>query len=118
MDDLIITGEDVREICRTRENLSVRFQMKELGELKHFLGLEVDRTNEGLFLCQEKYARDLLQKFGMLDCKPISTPMEANSKLCAHEGKDLKDGTMYQQIVGSLIYVTLSRSGISLQLVW
>ena len=43
--------------------------MKELGELKHFLGLEVDRTDEGLFLCQQKYTRDMLQKFNMLECK-------------------------------------------------
>ncbi|KAM1391671.1 hypothetical protein ACFX2I_019364 [Malus domestica] len=44
VDDLIITGEDEAEILRTKENLSVCFQMKELGQLKHFLGLEVDRT--------------------------------------------------------------------------
>lgn len=54
VDDLIITGDDEDEIRRTRENLSIRFQMKELGELKHFLGLEVDRSNKGLFLCQRK----------------------------------------------------------------
>lgn len=83
VDDLIITGDDVEEIRRTKENLSVRFQMKELGELKHFLGLEVDRTGKGFFLGQQKYARDFLQKYGMLNCKPISTPMEVNAKLCS-----------------------------------
>ncbi|KAL5787084.1 hypothetical protein ACOSP7_004033 [Xanthoceras sorbifolium] len=57
VDDLIITGDDVEEICRTKENLSVRFQMKELGQLKHFLGLEVDQTLEGIFLYQQKYAK-------------------------------------------------------------
>jgi hypothetical protein len=113
VDDLIITGDDDAEIYQTKENLSVRFQMKELGELKHFLGLEVDRTEEGLFLCQQKYAKDLLQRFGMLECKPISTPMEANAKLCAHAGKDLQDGAMYRQLVGSLIYLTLTRPDIS-----
>ncbi|XP_060973935.1 uncharacterized mitochondrial protein AtMg00810-like [Cannabis sativa] len=87
--------------------------MKELGELKHFLGLEVDRTKEGLFLCQQKYAKDLLQRFGMLECKPISAPMEANAKLCAHAGKDLQDGAMYRQLVGSLIYLTLTQPDIS-----
>lgn len=50
VDDLIITGDMVEEIGQTRENLSVRFQMKELGELKHFLGLEVEKTREGMFL--------------------------------------------------------------------
>ncbi|XP_062100706.1 uncharacterized mitochondrial protein AtMg00810-like [Humulus lupulus] len=113
VDVLIITGDDEAEICQTKENLSVFFQMKELGELKHFLGLEVDQTKEGLFLCQQKYARDLLQRFGMLECKPISTPMETNAKLCAHEGKDLQDGVMYRQLVGSLIYLRLTQPDIS-----
>lgn len=113
VDDLVVTGDDEFEIGQTKGNLSVRFQMKELGELKHFLGLEVDRTEEGLFLCQQKYAKDLLQKFGMLECKPISTPMEVNAKICAHEGKDFQDVTMYRQLVGNLIYLTLTRPNIS-----
>ncbi len=70
--------------------------MKELGELKHFLRLKVVRSKEGLFLCQQKYIRDLLWKFGMLDCKLISTPIEANIKLCSAEGKNLEDVTMYR----------------------
>lgn len=68
VDDLVVTGDDVEEIDRIRKKLSVRFQMK---ELKHFMGLEIDRVREDLFLCQQKYTRDLLQK---VDCKPISTP--------------------------------------------
>lgn len=113
VDDLIITGDHVEEIQQIRGNLSVRFQMKELGELNHFLGLEVERAKDGLFLCQQKYAQDLLDKYGMLDCKPISTPMEVNIKLCATEGKDLDDSTMYRQLVGSLIYLTLTRPDIT-----
>lgn len=108
MDDLIITGDDEEEILQSKENLSVRFQMKELGQLKQFLGLEVHRTQEEILLCQQKYSKDLLKKFGMLKCKPISTPMEPNAKMCAHEGKDLEDATMYRQLVGSLIYLTLT----------
>ena len=79
VDDLIITGDHEAEILQTKMNLSVRFQMKELGELKHFLGLEVEHTKEGLFLCQQRYAKILLQKFGMSDCKPLSTPLEVNA---------------------------------------
>ncbi|KAF8378670.1 hypothetical protein HHK36_030019 [Tetracentron sinense] len=48
----------------------------------------------------------------MLVCKPISTPVEANTKLCVDEGKDLEDSTMYRQLVGSLIYLTMTRSDI------
>ena len=86
--------------------------MKELGELKHFLGLEVERTKEGLFLGQQKYAKDLLQRYGMLDCKPISTPMDPNVRLQEDKWKDMEDVTMYRQQVGSLIYLTLIRPDI------
>lgn len=113
VDDLIITGDNTEEIQLIRENLATRFKMKELGKLKHFLGLEIEESKEGFFLGQQKYARDLLKRFGMLECKPISTPMDANVKLCAHEGKDLEDATMYRQLVGSLIYLTMTRPDIS-----
>lgn len=113
VDDLIIKGDCEEEILQTKENLSVRFQMNELGQLKHFLGLVVDRTQEGIFLHQKKYSSDLLKRYGMLECKPILTPMEANAKICAHEGRDLGYATMYRQLVGSLIYLTSSRLDIS-----
>ncbi|PKI63871.1 hypothetical protein CRG98_015754 [Punica granatum] len=87
--------------------------MKELGHLKHFLGLDADHTQEAIFLYQQKYSKYLLKKFGMLNCKSISAPMEPNAKMCAHEGKDFEDATMYSQLVGSLIYLTLIRPDIS-----
>lgn len=80
--------------------------MKELDWLNHFPSLKVDRTEEGFF-CQQKYAENLLKKFKMLECKPISTLIEVNAKLCTHEGKDLQDETIYQQFIRSLIYLTL-----------
>ena len=83
--------------------------MKELGESKHFLGLEVERTNDGILICQQKYAQDLLDKYGMLECKPISTPMEVNAKLCSAIGKELEDVTMYRQLVGSLSHANPTR---------
>ncbi|CAN1849719.1 Retrovirus-related Pol polyprotein from transposon TNT 1-94 [Linum perenne] len=113
VDDLIITGDDEVEVTQIKANLSVRFKMKELGELRHFLGLEVEKTKEGLFLCQHKYSKDLLEKFGMLECKPVSAPVDASVKLRSTEGKDLEDTTTYRQLVGSLIYLTLTRPDLS-----
>lgn len=55
----------------------------------------------------------MLQKFGMLECKPTLTPMETNAKICEHEGRNLEDSSMYRQLVGSLIYLTLTRPEIS-----
>ncbi|CAL1390263.1 unnamed protein product [Linum trigynum] len=113
VDDLIVTGDDEEEINRTRMNLSIRFQIKELGELKQFLGFEVEKREDGLFLSRRRYAIVLLEKFGLQECKPTTTPMEANVKLNSQEGKDLEDVTMYRQLVGSLIYLTLTRPDIS-----
>lgn len=101
VDDLIITGDAVNEIQMVRENLSVRFLMKDLGELNHFLGLEVERNAKGLFISQKKYAEDLLKKFGMQNCKSIATPMEVNQKLRAEDGDELEDTRLYRRLVGS-----------------
>ncbi|TYK03493.1 putative mitochondrial protein [Cucumis melo var. makuwa] len=78
MDNLIITGDHIDKARQIKQNLLVRFEMKELGELKHFLGLEMEYSEKGLFLGQQKYVKDLLQKYDMSDCKKISTPMEVN----------------------------------------
>jgi hypothetical protein len=87
--------------------------MKELAELKHFLGLKVEKIQEGIFLCQHKNAKDLLEIYGMLECKPLTTPMEPNAKLRVGEGNDLVDIRMYRQMVSSLIYLTLTRPDIT-----
>ncbi|XP_049391517.1 uncharacterized mitochondrial protein AtMg00810-like [Solanum stenotomum] len=87
--------------------------MKELEHLNHFLGLEVDRSEEGICLHQQNYSKDVLKKFGMFNCKQTSTPLDPNVKMCAHEGKDLEYATMYRQLMGSLIYLTLTRLDIS-----
>ena len=76
--------------------------------MKHLLGLEVEHTKEELFLGQQKYAKDLLQRYAMINCKPMSTPMDPNMRLQEDEEKDLEDVTMYRQLVGSLTYLTLT----------
>jgi hypothetical protein len=83
--------------------------MKDLGELKFFLGIEVIKTPEGIWLSQQQYALDMLSKYGMGGCKPISVPLNQNGKLSADAGEVLEDATMYKKIVGSLIYMTITR---------
>ncbi|MCO5611992.1 hypothetical protein L7F22_066253 [Adiantum nelumboides] len=82
--------------------------MKDLGELRYFLGIEIIHTKEGIWLTQRQYALDVFSKYGMADCKPISMPLDQNVKLRVDEGQMLEDVTMYRQIVGSLIYFTIS----------
>ncbi|KAJ8638820.1 hypothetical protein MRB53_015514 [Persea americana] len=87
--------------------------MKELGELRHFLGLVVIRSKEGILLCQQSYAKKLLGRFGMTNYSDIATPVEVNAKLLQDEGEELEDKVMYRQLVGSLIYLTLIRLDIA-----
>ncbi|KAK2991127.1 hypothetical protein RJ640_029420 [Escallonia rubra] len=107
-----VEGDDNEEIDRVQVNLGVRFHMKKLGELHHFLGLELDQNEEGIYMCQQKYAKDLLIRFGMFGSNVIETPMEVNANLHMDEGEDIKDPTKYRQLIGSLIYLTLTRPDI------
>ena len=87
--------------------------MKDLGELRYFLGIEVIRSTDGIWLMQRQYALDMLSRFGMTGCKPITTPLEVNGKLTQDGGELIDDVTMYRCMVGSLIYMTITRPDLS-----
>ena len=113
VDDLIVGGDNEDEIAHVKTLMKQEFDMKDLGELRYFLGIEIVRTKEGIWLSQRQYALDMLSKYGMADCKPISMPLDQNLKLRADAGQVLEDVTMYRKIVGSLIYLTISRPDLS-----
>lgn len=75
VDDLVITGSDLGIVTRIKEHLSKCFKMKDLGRIKYFLGIEIARGAEGMFLSQRKYVLDIVNEAGLLGCKPVSTPM-------------------------------------------
>ncbi|XP_065855377.1 uncharacterized mitochondrial protein AtMg00810-like [Euphorbia lathyris] len=87
--------------------------MKDLGALKYFLGIEVARGAEGLFLSQRKYTLDVLTEAGMLGCKPIDTPMEQNHHLATADGPSMPDPAQYRRLVGRLVYLTITRPELS-----
>src|SRR6185436_10674313 len=93
------------------KDLQKDFALKDLGDLHYFLGIEVKKVRNGIVLTQHKYANDLLKKTGMVDCKPMSTPLSTSEKLSLHEGSLLgpDDATQYRSIVGALQYLTLTR---------
>ena len=113
VDDMLITGENEAEISRLRNDLSIRFEMKNLGEIGCFLGLEVKKTCQGFFISQKSYAKNLLERFGMGESNGIATPMEPYLKLNKEEGELLKDERRFRQLVGSLIYLTTTRPEIA-----
>ena len=73
--------------------------MKDIGHLKYFLGIEVSRSNKGIFLSQRKYALDLLQEAGMLACQPVDTPVEEGLKLCVETNQVPVDKGRYQRLI-------------------
>ena len=113
VDDLIIGGDSLEEINNVKGLLRNEFDMKDMGELRCFLGIEMIRTPEGIRRSQRQYVLDMMSKYGMADCKPISKPLDQNGKVSADVGVLLEDPTMYRKMVGSLIYATISKRDLS-----
>ncbi|PRQ47582.1 putative RNA-directed DNA polymerase [Rosa chinensis] len=101
------------EVERLKDLLASEFEMKDLGSLKYFLGIEVARGSSGIFLCQRKYVLDLLTETGMLGCRPADTPIEQNHKLAEYPNQTLTKKARYQRLVGRLIYLSHTRPDIA-----
>ena len=83
-----------------------------LGELNFLPGLQIIQSNEGIFIHQAKYVKDMLRKFRFEDCKLVSTPMTMGCKLSKEdESKDV-DQKSYRSMIGSILYVTVSRPNV------
>lgn len=113
VDDIVITGNDHDGIAGLKQHLTHHFQTKDLGRLRYFLGIEVAQSKEGISISQRKYALDILEETGMLDCKPIDTPMDPNVKLLPNQGESFSDQGRYRRLVGKLNYLTITRPDIS-----
>lgn len=113
VDDMVVTGDDHEEISKLQKYLSSEFEMKQLGDLKYFLGIEVARSKHGIFLSQRKYVLDLLSETRMLGCKPVKNPIEQNHKLFECSSASRTDKGRYQRLVGKLIYLSHTRPDIA-----
>ena len=109
VDDMIITGNANILIKEIKQQMSQVFEMKDLGNLHYFLGLEVRKDSRQTFLTQGKYVRSLLERFRMEQCRSAATPLHKNLKLSNDDGTKEVDATMYRELVGSLIYLTTTR---------
>ncbi|XP_020270762.1 uncharacterized protein LOC109845935 [Asparagus officinalis] len=109
---LAVNGDDEKEIAQLKERLDKEFEVKDLGLLRYFLGIEISRGAEGIILSQRKYALDLLKETGMLGCKLATTPIDQKFKLGAEAGEPV-DRDRYQRLVGRLIYLSHTRPDIS-----
>jgi hypothetical protein len=104
VDDLFITGVE-RLITSCKESLASEFEMTDIGLMHYFLGLEVWQEPKHIFLGHRKYACDILRRFQMEDCRPLTTPMITNWKKLHASESQLVDSTLYRQLIGSLMYL-------------
>ncbi|CAL9015698.1 unnamed protein product [Prunus brigantina] len=109
VDDIVYTGSSERMLTEFKREMMQRYEMSDLGLLHHFLGMGILQTDQGVFIHQSKYAKSLLMKFGLEDCKPVSIPLPTGERLKKVDGSDLADEGLYRKIVGSLLYLTATR---------
>ena len=83
-----------------------------MGKLNFFLGLQVDQTESGMFISQDKYVEDILKKFDFRTIRPANTPIEAHKALGKDEGGERVDVHLYRSMIGCLMYLTASRPDI------
>ncbi|CAM8941955.1 unnamed protein product [Rhodiola kirilowii] len=102
-------GTSQKLIDKVKQFIDSRFKTKDLGTLRFFLGIEVARSNSGIFLNQRKYVLELIKEAGLLGCRPSTLPMDTKHKLSLFTSPSLDDPTNYRRLVGQLIYLTVTR---------
>ncbi|KAM0071898.1 putative RNA-directed DNA polymerase [Helianthus debilis subsp. tardiflorus] len=116
VDDIVVTGNNKAAIEHVKNTLRESFQIKDLGLLRYFLGIEVLYSDNGICLSQRKYCLELLNEFGYLGCKPVTTPIEQSflvTNKCKNDQKVLENVNGFQRLIGKLIYLSLTRPDIS-----
>ena len=108
VDDLIICSSNDDVLNTIKKSLKDQFQMKDMGQLSWFLGIEFTFDSEGnVKMSQRKYCERILERFHMMECNPKSVPCDMSvNKLVSSDSTELADPKLYRMIVGSLIYIT------------
>lgn len=113
VDDLLVTGTSVSSIQRFKRQMGEEFDMTDLGKLSHYLGMEVNKKQGYIELKQESYAKKLLVRAGMAECRPTKYPMETSIQLDKDEKGTAVDTTQFKSIVGGLRYLVHTRPDIA-----
>ena len=114
VDDIILAGNSLSEFQHIKSILHSSFKIKDLGQLKYFLGLEVAHSKQGISLCQRKYCLDLLSDSGTINSKPVSTPSDASLKLHNDSSSPYEDIPSYRRLVGRILYRNSARPDITI----
>lgn len=110
VDDILIASSSEAMIANLKKKLSTEFEMKDLNEVRTFLGLNIqrDRTNGILKIDQKQYVKKILERFGMKDCRPASIPIDPHLKLLKCENKTQFTKKPYKELVGCLMYLMVT----------
>ena len=122
VDDMLVAGSNLTLIEQTKASLHKAFKIKDIGDLKFFLGMEFSRSGKGILVNQRKYVLEIISQLGIGSAKPSWTPLETNIKITTHELDNLigesdeellENKEQYQSLVGKMLYLTLTRPDIA-----
>ncbi|XP_021986899.1 uncharacterized mitochondrial protein AtMg00810-like [Helianthus annuus] len=113
VNDIVVTASTITLLQEIIHTLSREIVMTDLGHLHHFLDIKVTRQPNGLFLSQEPYAKDIISRASMSNCKSCTTPVDLSAKLSATDGAPFSDPTLYRSLAGALQYLTFTCPDIS-----
>jgi len=112
VDDIIFGSDDDSLSQRFSKNMQKEFEMSLLDELRFFLGHQISQQENGIFISQFKYIKEMLKRFQMEDYKLVSTPMITGCRLSRDDTSPKVDQKLYRSMIGSLLYATASRSDV------
>lgn len=113
VDNILIIEDSEDEIKKVKKFLDQKFTIKVLEYAKYFLGLELSRSELGIYVNQRKYTLDLIQDAGLFGCKPISTLLPKGTKFCSNEGELMTEPQKYRRLIGRLLYLGFTRLDIA-----
>ncbi|GJX75101.1 myosin-9-like protein isoform X1 [Tanacetum coccineum] len=95
-----------------KKSMTREFEMTDIGLMSYYSGIEVKQVDEGIFICQERYAKEILNRFDMDKCNPVCTPLEHKVEPSKNDGGEVVNLTLFKSLVGSLCYLTCTRPDI------
>ena len=112
VDDLLVTRNNEMLVGAFKSEILKAFEMTYLSLMSYILGMEVQQKSDGIIIHQRKYAKEILKKFQMEDCKRTDTPMNQKEKFSKEYGAEKIDENKYKSLIGCLINLTSTRPGI------
>ncbi|KAL4311818.1 hypothetical protein GQ457_01G032430 [Hibiscus cannabinus] len=112
VDDLLLIGNDAQMLEQFKQEMMKVFEMTDLELMSFFLGMKIKQAGHEVFICQKKYAKEILKKFKLEECKEVNTPMNQKEKLCKEDGTDKVDEGYFRSLIGCLMYLTATHHDI------